>query len=354
MSWREAPSTFHSRAGRHGPRALAGSRASRCPGRARSPRRRSSSMTACRRAAISFERRLPRDPLERPSPLRPVRRSGYSRRSGASPVLEIAVDLRAQRAAVNGCSRLPRSRTASPSSTVTTQLQPSGQSSGQAPSTSPSWRNQAHRISRRPLDRSLPRLAPCSPAPTSSPAASPGVARPAAQVVPASPARRPALLSRGGGRRRRRRAALDAAPGRRDARVLRGRRALGRGAAGPPGDVAARTAAGGSRVVRRRGPRRALACLRLEELVGESSCAPAAWRRSARYRVVNMQIACAAGNSISSRCGESSGQRRSRGRAPPAQGAGRVGGAVVERVPAGPNVRARSDANGPGARRAHP
>ncbi len=40
--------------------------------------------------------------------------------------------------AVNGWSRLPRSRTASPSSTVTTQLQPSGQSSGQAPITSTS------------------------------------------------------------------------------------------------------------------------------------------------------------------------------------------------------------------------
>jgi hypothetical protein len=37
---------------------------------------------------------------------------------------------------VNGWSRLPRSRIASPSETVTTQLHPSGQSSGQAPSTS--------------------------------------------------------------------------------------------------------------------------------------------------------------------------------------------------------------------------
>src|SRR4051794_23921559 len=74
---------------------------------------------------------------KRPSPLAPTRLSGCSRRSGALVCSRYPLTFAHSAPAVNGCSRLPLRFTARPSSsTVTTQLHPSGQSSGQAPRTS--------------------------------------------------------------------------------------------------------------------------------------------------------------------------------------------------------------------------
>ena len=68
---------------RRGPRSPGGSRACRCPGTARSPRRRARRRTPSSRSAISSSASSQLIRSNRPSPLRPTRRSGCRSRSGA-------------------------------------------------------------------------------------------------------------------------------------------------------------------------------------------------------------------------------------------------------------------------------
>ena len=70
-------------AARRGPPAPGCSRACRCPGTARSPRRRTPSRTSCSRSAISASASSHEIRSKRPSPFAPTRRSGCSSRSGA-------------------------------------------------------------------------------------------------------------------------------------------------------------------------------------------------------------------------------------------------------------------------------
>ena len=138
MVMRAATRRARSRAARRrGPRGPGGSRACRSPGTARSPRRRARRATACSRSAISPSASSQRDPLEPALALGADAPQRVQEPVGRARVLEVARHLRAQRAArervLGVAAQLHGLAVAS---TVTTQLQPSGQSSGQAPGTS--------------------------------------------------------------------------------------------------------------------------------------------------------------------------------------------------------------------------
>ncbi len=92
-------------------------------------------MTSPRRPAISSSASSQVMRVNWPLPFAPVRRIGWTIRSLERAYSRYFATLLQSAPRVYGCSGSPRSAVASPSFTVTIQLQVSGQSSGHAPRT---------------------------------------------------------------------------------------------------------------------------------------------------------------------------------------------------------------------------